>query len=172
MRRRMLLCAGTAALLNCGGASDAIYIRAVSAPFTTPSGTNCPSTTTGTTVTATNEGTLGNATIFLAPNNVALLDPTSQGTTLLQGTQNGSNYAFSGKIIDDSKSASNETLTEDDLTVSLTVNGNAVSGTASVEEKVTCESGCTGVQNSDCVSTSQFQGTIVPGVQNQTTLPN
>jgi hypothetical protein len=170
--RTTLLGALSLALISCGG-SNATFIRVVSTPPTVASGTNCGSTNNGVVTTVTNEGPIDDVVIFAVPSG-----PCTQGTctavlslgatTLLNGTQNGNTYTFLGKVIDDTKTTNNETINEQDTTVTVTVNGSAVSGSASIETKSTCQSGCGGVENSDCTSSYQFQGTTVPGTQIQT----
>ena len=180
--RKFILGAATLALMSCGSSSNAMYIRAVAAVASAPSGTNCSSQNNGITEVLTNEGSLNDAAIYLTPTNTALtcsgpcnatLDLGLNGATLLNGTQNGNSYTFSGKIIDDEKSTNEEIIFEDDITVQLTVNGNAVSGTETVETKVACQNGCSGfTDNSDCSSSAGFQGTVIAGIQDQTTLGN
>ncbi len=170
MRMSILGSTTALALLSCGGSSNAIYIRAVSSATSAPTGTNCAATNTGTTTTITNEGNLTDAAIYLAPNNQAMLDMSLAGGQLLMGTLTGSTYAFAGKVNDTQTSGGTVIVYEDDISVTLTTNGNAVSGSAAIDQKITCQNGCTGFNNSDCKSSSTFAGSIVPGIQSQTPL--
>jgi hypothetical protein len=166
--RKLVFSVATLALAACGSSSNAIYIRAISAP----SSSTCPGQSNGITTTITNEGAIVDSEIYLSASNTALLSlpGVSQAGTpvLLTGTQSGSTYTFSGKIIDDSTN-NLQVITEENLTVTLTISGNAVTGTYVVQNQVTCESGCSGFTgNSNCTSSTAFEGTVIPGTQNQT----
>jgi hypothetical protein len=165
--RKILLGVAALTLASCGGSSNAIYMRLVTAPSTS----TCPGSSNGFSTTISNEGQLFDAAIYQAANNTALLDASLQGSQVLQGTQSGNTYTFTGKVIDDATN-NQQIITQENTTVTLTVSGNSVTGTAVIQEEVNCESGCSGFTgDSNCTESVNFQGTIVPGVQNQTNIP-
>ena len=157
------LIGATACGSSSASTSDGKYLHLAVGTQTASSG--CPAAPAGgSTKIVKNEGQLLELAIYPAPGGKALLDT---GVGLFQGTSNGNIYSFQGEVVDTVQQPGNESLiVKVDTTFSLTLNGNAVSGTATTETVDSCSgSGCTGFMGSDCSETAQLAGTVLPGIQ-------
>lgn len=101
--------------------------------------------------------------IYAADNETVFLD---FETFSLAGTKDGSDLSFSGENIDVSLQGDSTVTVTSITTVDMEVSGNKVTGTSTLDVTSTCTGGtsCPTPASSQCISTVQFQGAKIKGV--------
>jgi hypothetical protein len=100
--------------------------------------------------------------LYAGPNEKFYLDA-GQGT--LEGSATDEGFKFSGKSVDVDDVPDQKQTTTTDVSVTVTVDGAAVSGTVTTKQTVTCTgTNCGGAGNFSCTQTSKFVGSEIHDV--------
>ncbi len=112
--------------------------------------------------------------LFAGPKQTFYLDTGSSGTsdTVLAGTSTSSGYTFAGTTTEVTPGiGGSETTTSTKVSVSMTVSGNAVNGTATSVATSSCTVSCGGFTGNTCTTTIVFAGSMIQNVQLQQGVP-
>jgi hypothetical protein len=92
-------------------------------------------------------------------------------TFSLAGTKDGSDYTFTGQEVDISTAGDSTVTVTSITTVEAEIKGNKISGTSTLDVTQSCVGGsCPNPANSQCITSVEFQGAKVKGVDLERTI--